>query len=151
MCYVLHLLRFITYLTPNCLFIRAFALKKSGDRHPMSKQPNRGKRDRSVQFWCDTTELEFIQKGAAQTGISRGNYCRQVLLGHIPQKTRHPANAITRQEVKELHKELRAIGTNLNQLAKVANTTQTAPHLEKIESGIEAFTRVNQALLEALK
>jgi len=117
----------------------------------MSKQPNRGKRDRSVQFWCDPSEFDFIQKQAAHTGISRGNYCRQVVLGHLPQQTPHSANAITRQEVKELHKELRAIGTNLNQLAKQANTTQTAPHLQKIESGIDAFTRLNQAILEALR
>ncbi|MCC5942440.1 MAG: plasmid mobilization relaxosome protein MobC [Balneolaceae bacterium] len=117
----------------------------------MSKQPNRGKRDRSVQFWCDSSEFNFIKKQAELAGISRGNYCRQVVLGHRPQTTQLTNGNITRMEVKKLHKQLRAIGTNLNQLAKQANTTQTAPHLEKIESGIEEFSRLNQVILEVLR
>lgn len=117
----------------------------------MAKQPNRGKRDRSIQFWCDSSEFDFIKKESEKAGISRGNFCRQVVLGHLPQSSHISNGSITRQDVKELHKELRAIGTNLNQLAKHANTTQAVPHLEKIESGIEEFTRLNQEILEVLR
>jgi hypothetical protein len=151
MCYVFHLLRALHTVTQPCLFIRASALKKFQKPVCMSKQPNRGKRDRSIQFWCDDQEFKRINQQAEQTGISRGNYCRQVVLGDLPQHTPHGSGAVTRQEVKQLHKELRAIGINLNQLSKHANATHELPHLKKIETGIEAFNKLNRAILEVLR
>lgn len=152
MCYVFHLLRCIPYTNTYLLVhsrLRAQEIPKPP--HFMSKQPNRGKRNRSIQFWCDQQEFESIKKLSDQAGISRGNYCRQVVLGQRPQHIPQPGGELTRQEIKELHKEIRAIGTNLNQLAKHANSTHELPHLEKIESGIEAYNDLNRSILEALR
>lgn len=115
----------------------------------MNKQPNRGKRDRMVGVWCDDDEFSFIESEAKNAGVSKGNFCRQVVLGKLPQ----PGNIdgpISRKEFKDLHRELAAIGNNINQLAKKANTLDQLPGLKVLEEISKDISRIGDKLLEEI-
>lgn len=114
----------------------------------MSKQPNRGKRDRSVQFWCDELEFEFILKESKKAGISRGNFCRQVVLGQLPQPGER--GRISRKEFKDLHREFAALGNNVNQIAKKFNTTEQPPEIDVLDHIKIEIDRLSNRLLEEL-
>lgn len=114
----------------------------------MSRQPNRGKRDHSVQFWCDENEFEFILTESKKAGISRGNFCRKVVLGELPQPG--GKGGVSRKEFKDLHREFAAIGNNLNQIAKKFNATENPPQAEILDQIKRDLSVVNDRLLEEI-
>ena len=73
---------------------------------------------KSIRFSQD--ELDWLEKRANEAGVSFGRYVRQVALGERLQETDKPASE---GELWELGKQLRGIGNNINQIARVANTS----------------------------
>lgn len=102
-----------------------------------------------IGVWCSPDEFEFIGKAAKSQGLSKGNYCRQVVLGNLPQAgiTDGP---VSRKEFKELHRELSAIGNNLNQLTRKANTTGALQHQKLFENIRDDLSQIGNRLLEEL-
>jgi hypothetical protein len=45
-------------------------------------------------------------------------------------------------------RELTAIGNNINQLARIANTTRTLPHLRELQSATDALKAATARVLE---
>ena len=117
----------------------------------MSKQKNRGKRDQMIGIWCSDEEFKFIKKVATKEGLSKGNYCRQVALGKRPQTVKNPSATVTQSQAEELRLELKRIGNNLNQIARVANTTKEAPVVEEIDQVRFELSTVMGVLHEALQ
>lgn len=117
----------------------------------MPKQKNRGKRDQMIGVWCSEEEFNFITKAATKEGLSKGNYCRQVVLGKRPQAVNNPSVPVTQSQAEELRLELKRIGNNLNQIARVANTTKEAPVEKKVNQARFELSSVMGELREALQ
>jgi peptide subunit release factor 1 (eRF1) len=72
------------------------------------------KRNIHVQCWLDKKEAEQLQKLVKRSGLTRETYLRHLISGVVPQDAPPP-------DYHAMMRELRGIGTNLNQLAHRAN------------------------------
>ncbi|MHB8270218.1 plasmid mobilization protein [Bradyrhizobium sp.] len=81
----------------------------------------------------ERTELE---RSAAEAGAVLSQYVRELCLRCTPEAAtvggarRHP-------DAKLLLPQLIAIGNNLNQLTRIANTTRQTPHLAELRTTVE--------------
>lgn len=73
------------------------------------------KRPLEIKIRLNYKEFNLLSKNVKKSGMSRESYIRSLINGYIPREkpTRDYSTVI---------KELRCIGNNLNQMAKVANT-----------------------------
>lgn len=84
------------------------------------------------------SERAELEAAAAEVGARLSQYVRELCL-------RRAAAAATvggarrNPEAKRLLHELSAIGNNLNQLARVANTVRAAPQHEELKAAIEVL------------
>jgi len=101
-------------------------------------QKKRGKRDKMIGVWCSQEEFEWIEKQAGKVkgrGISKGNYCLQIVLGRLRQaeepfsEADQPIKlegAITKQRLEKLlNQQLPKIANNINQLTRHVNSQQS--------------------------
>lgn len=72
------------------------------------------KRNIHIQFWLNEIEAEHFNKMVEKSGLSREAYLRHIINGLIPTDKPPP-------DYYSMIKELHAIGTNLNQIARKAN------------------------------
>ena len=78
-------------------------------------------RNRHLTIRLSTDERAAIDQAAERAGLMPGSYARQTLLGApAPRQVRRPP--VERQELSRLLGELGRIGSNLNQIARAANT-----------------------------
>ena len=73
------------------------------------------KRNCRVEIYFTKTELKTLTKKVRKSGLSREGYCRRILNGAVV-KEAPPA------EVPMLIREVRRVGSNLNQIMKRANS-----------------------------
>jgi hypothetical protein len=66
---------------------------------------------------CSDEEFEAIGKNAAECGLRRATFLRNLGLGAVPRQRRNPA-------VGELIHQLTRVGNNLNQLARRHNSNE---------------------------
>ena len=71
---------------------------------------NKIKRNKEIKVRLSLIELENLNKCVKKTGLSREEYIRTLISGYVP------APRIS-DDVKEIIKQLRMIGNNLNQIA----------------------------------
>jgi hypothetical protein len=83
----------------------------------------------------ERAQLEFA---AAEAGASLSQYVRELCLRRTPEAAT-VGGARRNPEAKRLIFELSAIGNNLNQLARVANTTRHAPQETALRAAIEVL------------
>jgi mobilization protein NikA len=83
----------------------------------------------------ERAELEFA---AAEAGASLSQYVRELCLRRTVEAAT-VGGARRNPEAKRLMHELSAIGNNLNQLARVANTTRHAPQESALRAAIEVL------------
>jgi hypothetical protein len=74
---------------------------------------NRGHR---IEFILDDHDFAKLSRAVKKSGLSYAKYLRSLVRGYVPQD--RPC-----ADYRELLKELRAIGRNINQIAYVANAT----------------------------
>lgn len=76
--------------------------------------------DRLPHIRCTETEAAVIKAQAAQAGLTVSEYARRILTEGqvIVQQSRYDFQTVN---------QLRRIGVNLNQIAKIANSTGEAP------------------------
>lgn len=74
------------------------------------------KRDIRAQVWLNETESQRLRYNAKRTGLSQENYLRFLINGYTPKE-------LPPIDFYNIMRELRAIGSNINQLAVKANTT----------------------------
>ncbi len=90
-------------------------------------------------------ERAELETAAAEAGLSLSHFVRVLCLRRVPEAG---AIAGTRRnpDARLLAHELSAIGNNLNQLTRIANTTQTVPLTVELHATIgllkAAFARV---------
>lgn len=83
----------------------------------------------------ERAELEFA---AAQAGTCLSQYVRELCLRRAAEAAT-VGGARRNPEAKRLLHELSAIGNNLNQLARIANTTRHAPQQAALKEAMEAL------------
>jgi hypothetical protein len=93
-------------------------------------------------------ERATIDGAADRAGLTPGSYARQVLLGApAPRQVRRPP--VERRELARLLGELGHVGSNLNQIAKAANSGDGVD-VRAIEWTLGALHVVRDAVLKAL-
>ena len=76
-----------------------------------------------VIFRLTSTEKEAVLTRAWELGIPVSEYCRALVLGHVPENRS--------DEEREFRRNLVGEATNLNQIAKYLNTFGLYPELEE--------------------
>jgi hypothetical protein len=80
------------------------------------------KTERTTIRWTPEN-LQMMKQRAEKAGVSTGRYVREVALGELPQDEDGADKYALIVELKNLRKELGAIGNNINQIAKLGNQT----------------------------
>ena len=73
------------------------------------------RRNKRVEIHLTEEEHERLKKQAYMTGFSIEQYLRNLIDGH-------PMKPFPKNEMSEIKRQLAAIGNNINQIAKIANT-----------------------------
>lgn len=81
------------------------------------------KRSKEIKIRLNEWEYDKINKLVKQSGISRESYIRMLINKVVP-----PPLITT--ELDQVLRQLRSIGTNMNQIAYVANATKYVNHEE---------------------
>jgi hypothetical protein len=93
-------------------------------------------------------ERATIDRMADRSGLTPGSYARQVLLGApTPRQVRRPP--VERRELARLLGELGHVGSNLNQIARVANLRDEVDAAE-LTLTLGDLAVVRDAILKAL-
>lgn len=90
------------------------------------------RRTASLRLQLTPSERAQLEKGAAKAGTHLSQYVRELCLRRTGAG---PVVADARRDpvTRELVFQLTAIGNNLNQLARIANSTKAAPQLYEIQ------------------
>jgi hypothetical protein len=79
-----------------------------------------------ITIRCTVKQYAAIQEGAARSGLSIGAYLRTLAVGHPgPRSVHRPRPGDT--ELTRLLGHIGKLGSNVNQIAKIANTYRRPP------------------------
>ena len=95
------------------------------------------KKDRQFSIRISEQDLETIRRKAAQAHMTQSDYVTSCCLGK---------KIIILDGLKEVLRQQKAIGNNLNQLAVLANMGKV--QLANLDSAVQEFARINTALRE---
>ena len=86
------------------------------------------KREKAILCWLNEKEYEHLKKQAGTSGLTVSALIRKLIMGQEIRQ-RPPA------EMPELLRQMSAIGNNINQIAKVANSSKfiRQEDIEKIQ------------------
>ncbi len=79
------------------------------------------KRNIKKQIWLDVKEDELLKKKSKEAGLSEAEFVRSLIKGYR-------IKAQPTEEIKSFQRELYGIATNINQIAKVANSRYSVSH-----------------------
>lgn len=96
-------------------------------------------RKNQVKVYLDDKEKAKLEKLITRSKLTQSEYIRKSLL---------EKEIIVVDDIKELVKQLKAVGNNLNQLTKIANTERQLQELEPIKSDLD---QVWKEVINALK
>ena len=98
------------------------------------------RKDTTFSIRISKEDLELIKQNAKKARMSQSDYVTHCCLGR---------QIVVIEGLKELAKELRAIGNNLNQLTALANMKQiTVVYLDKVAEGLADISAAVRALQE---
>jgi hypothetical protein len=105
-------------------------------------------RSKHLTIRLSPDERGSIDRAADRSGLTPGSYARQVLLGApAPRQVRRPP--IERRELARLLGELGHVGSNLNQIARLANMRDEVDAAE-LALSLGELAVVREAILKAL-
>ena len=93
------------------------------------------KKDKQFSIRISTQDLETIRRKAAQAHMTQSDYVTACCLGK---------RIVILDSLKEVLRQQKAIGNNLNQLAVLANMGKV--HFANLDSAAQEFARINTAL-----
>jgi hypothetical protein len=98
---------------------------------------------------CTEADREFIAGTAAQAGMSIGAFLRTIALGTAGARAvKRPR--IERELLAKLLGEIGKLGSNVNQIAKWANTDRSAPSFAEIVNMREDIATMRADVMKAL-
>jgi uncharacterized protein (DUF1778 family) len=93
-------------------------------------------------------ERAAIDDAAARAGLTSGSYARQVVLGAPPpRQVRRPP--VEKKELASLLGQLGRVGSNLNQIARAANSEEQIDVID-LAADLKGLALVRDAILKAL-
>ena len=95
------------------------------------------RKDKHVSIRISEPDLETIRRKAAQAHMTQSDYVTSCCLGK---------KIIILNGLKEVLRQQKAIGNNLNQLAVLANMGKV--QFANLDSAVQEFARINTALRE---
>ena len=95
------------------------------------------RKNKQFSIRISTQDLETIRRKAAQAHMSQGDYVTTCCLGN---------RIVILNGLKEVLRQQKAIGNNLNQLAVLANMGKV--QFANLDSAVQAFAKINTALRE---
>ena len=95
------------------------------------------KKDKQFSIRISAQDLETIRRKAAQAHMSQSDYVTACCLGK---------RIVILDGLKEVLRQQKAIGNNLNQLAVLANMGKA--QFANLDSAVQEFARINTALRE---
>lgn len=98
-------------------------------------------RNRRVQVRLTDDEYDYLQYNVSRTGLTQEAYLRTLILEKIP-KTK----TVTELD-RSILSQLYAIGNNLNQIARMANSIHVI-NAERYDQAVTEFKDVMQAFLK---
>lgn len=105
-------------------------------------------RNQHLTIRLSPEERAAINQAADRSGLTPGSYARQAVLGApAPRQVRRPP--VERRELARLLGELGHIGSNLNQIARVANIRDDVDPV-RLDAMLAELTAVRAAILRAL-
>lgn len=114
-------------------------------------------RNKNIVVRVSEEEYKRIEELAKEKGLTKSDFIRKTILKVKPVRK----EKVKCKEIKELLLEVKRIGINLNQLAKLGNfllkredltTEEVLIHLEKIANSLEEIEKdLNLLLFEVLK
>ena len=100
-------------------------------------------RDIHIQFWLNRREAEALKRKAKKCHLTQAAYVRFLITGYIPRES-------PPLEYYSLIRELRAIGNNINQIAKIANITgqiDSAAYQQDASALYRTILKIQEAVL----
>lgn len=79
------------------------------------------KRNIKKQIWLDVKEDELLKKKSKEADLSEAEFVRSLIKGYR-------IKAQPTEEIKSFQRELYGIATNINQIARVANSRYSVSH-----------------------
>ena len=102
-----------------------------------------------IAIRCTVQQHTAIREGAARAGLSVGAYLRALAVGHPgPRSVHRPRPGDT--ELARLLGQIGKIGSNVNQIAKIANTYRRPPSKSALSVMRKDIERMRRAVLKAL-
>ena len=94
------------------------------------------KRNIEIMLWLNDEEIKLLRKNASKCGLSHSEYIRNLINGHKPKE--QPTD-----EIFTMLNQLRGIATNLNQIARKANTLNfvDVPYYKKTYQKLSDFIK----------
>jgi len=107
------------------------------------------KRQMRIFVRCTEEERRLIDGQAERLGLHAASYLRALALGAPgPRTPRRPS--INDKTYAQAYAQLQRLGNNLNQLARVANTTGQIRRIPALRLACDAFQSITIELREAL-
>ena len=106
--------------------------------------PRQDKHERKLTIRLSENELKRLSDNAKASGLTKSAYLRIAACGYIPKA--QPA-----ADYFAMRRELNCIGNNLNQIAKVANSTgriDSKFYREQVEKLDRAILEINNAVTQ---
>ena len=132
---------------PDALTVAAPTERKAAPWRGRKRAAN--PRGRFVAVRCTDAEYDQLTAAAERAGVPVGTYLRAVALGSpVPRKARRPT--VERVGLARVLGELGRVGSNLNQLARVANTTGELRQADRLKDIGDDIRAMRAALMKAL-
>ncbi len=93
------------------------------------------KKDRTFSIRIASHDLETIKRKAKQARMSQGDYVTRCCLGR---------QVVVIEDLKEVAKQLRGIGNNLNQLTVLANMGRVK--IANLDSAVQELSNISAVL-----
>ena len=95
------------------------------------------KKDKQFSIRISEQDLEAIRRKAAQAHMTQSDYVTTCCIGK---------RIVILDDLKDVLRQQKAIGSNLNQLAVLANMGKV--QFANLDSAVQAFAKINNALRE---
>jgi Bacterial mobilisation protein (MobC) len=106
-------------------------------------------KEKFIAVRCTLDDHAFIGETAAQAGMSIGAFLRTIALGTAGARAvKRPR--IEREQLAKLLGEIGKLGSNVNQIAKWANTDKAAPGFAEIVKMREDIAAMRAEVMKAL-
>ena len=113
------------------------------------------KRNHNVNVWMDDEEYNYLKNAVKQNGISQQSFIINAVYGAKIISSIEIAVLIGLSKTfADLERQLRGMATNINQIARIANTCKNVPasnELNNLSSSIERYRKESERIWRSIR